>query len=194
MTEIWKPITWIKGICSYSVSNHGRVRRDSAGPWKGPRGVKGFVLKQKRSANGYMSIGLHQPAKRRQIHIHVHRLVAIAFIGPCPKGLHVNHLDGDKANNVAANLRYVTPSENVLHAYRTGLVKPARGERHGLAALNDDAVRAIRLLHEEHAWSVAALARAFRTDTKRINLILRGEIWSSVPAILFGNADVRTRP
>ena len=47
----------------------------------------------------------------------VHRLVARAFLGapPSSEHSHVNHKGGDKHNNVAANLEYVTPAENRAH-------------------------------------------------------------------------------
>ena len=46
-------------------------------------------------------------------------MVAAAFIGPRPKGYHINHKDGDKANNCVTNLEYVSPSENAIHALTT---------------------------------------------------------------------------
>lgn len=53
----------------------------------------------------------------------VHRLICATF-HRCPgkmEDYQVNHKDGDKTNNDADNLEWVTPSENILHAYMTGL-------------------------------------------------------------------------
>jgi len=51
----------------------------------------------------------------------VHRLVALAF---CPQPVDcniVNHIDGDKLNNVATNLEWTTIRGNNRHAYESGL-------------------------------------------------------------------------
>lgn len=55
--------------------------------------------------------------------IRVHQLVAYYF---CPRPdnwreLCVNHIDGNKLNNHASNLEWVTYGENNIHAIRTGL-------------------------------------------------------------------------
>ena len=47
---------------------------------------------------------------------YVHRLVAFAFHGPpSSSDLVVNHIDGNRTNNRADNLEYVTQSENIQH-------------------------------------------------------------------------------
>ena len=53
----------------------------------------------------------------------VHRIVAEVFV-PNPYGYsEVNHKDGNKKNNCAANLEWVTHKRNIEHARETGLIK-----------------------------------------------------------------------
>lgn len=92
----------------YSVTDDGRVFSHRAGrflrPGTNPKGYRIAVLARDGERVAYP----------------VHRLVAEAFLGPLPHGFHTCHIDGDKGNNAATNLRYDTPSANELDKVRQG--------------------------------------------------------------------------
>lgn len=127
--EEWKPVVGYEGI--YEVSCLGRICR----VLQSPGTVAGTILKQHKAGRklDYNYVCLSRNGKLRN-HA-VHRLVALAFLGPCPSGHNVNHIDGDKGNPTATNLEYVTPERNQQHAVRTGLQS---------RKLSDDVVRSIR--------------------------------------------------
>jgi hypothetical protein len=83
-------------------------------------------LKPTKFSNGYMFVTLCDENGHHKNS--VHRLVAKAFVDN-PKGYdYVNHIDGNKSNNKAENLEWCTQSENMKHAYGTGLQKPIRSQ------------------------------------------------------------------
>ena len=51
----------------------------------------------------------------------MHRLLAETFIPNPLNKAHVNHLDGNKANNLLSNLEWATEKENAQHAVAMGL-------------------------------------------------------------------------
>ncbi len=171
--EVWKPIPGFKN--NYHVSSLGRVYSRAKG---------GRILKSRLNAGGYPAMWLGRMALRQ-----AHCLVALAFIGPRPDGMQVNHLDGNKLNPRPENLEYVTPKENVRHASRTGLL--ARGEKRGGAKLNPEKVMQIRRLHYEGA-SPRQLRTRFGVCRSTIVSIVRGEKWRHVPQLnlTFGGCAV----
>lgn len=61
----------------------------------------------------------------------VHRLVALAWIGPPPDGKPwINHKDGNKTNNHYTNLEWTSISENIQHKYDKGLYVTPKGKDH----------------------------------------------------------------
>lgn len=114
--EVWVGVVGASG--DYQVSNQGRVRSmpriDRSG-----RQIRGRIMALSTHPLGYRYVALvYNTGTRRRRPIH--QLVAEAFIGPRPAGLHVCHNDGDPANNRPSNLRYDTPSENGYDTVRHG--------------------------------------------------------------------------
>jgi len=114
--EEWRDIPGFEG--RYQASAIGRIRSVphevySARHSTGKRTINGKVLKQGFAGGPYLVVGIKQPHKKHTTKIEAHRLIALAFLGPHPgRGMHVHHIDHDKANNRADNLRYVTSIEH----------------------------------------------------------------------------------
>jgi hypothetical protein len=103
VSEEWRSIPGYED--TYQVSSLGQVRSL-------PRNTtRGKVLSVKVGKRGYPAVALVQDG--RQSTHEVHRLVALAFLGPRPDGMEVRHVDGDRLNPRASNLAYGTRSENV---------------------------------------------------------------------------------
>lgn len=82
----------------------------------------GVVLKGRQHATtGYVNICLYTPEHKAKTLL-LHRVVANAFCERTAEQIEVNHIDGNKLNNCAENLEWVTRDENLLHAYMTGLM------------------------------------------------------------------------
>jgi hypothetical protein len=102
--ERWKPILGYEGM--YEVSDHGRVRSLKRG--------KVHLMRCFVWGAGYVYCSLSNGGRRI---FTVHRLVAQAFHGSPPPGRdEINHIDGDKTNNRAANLEWCSRLENMRHA------------------------------------------------------------------------------
>lgn len=123
---LWRDVVGYEGL--YRVSDTGVVesvtRYVRNGLCEGLRA--GEVLKARVYKPGYLAVKLTKDKVKK--HKLVHRLVAEAFC-PNPQGKPVvTHLDGNKVNNHAPNLEWVTKSENCIHAVENGLVKILRGK------------------------------------------------------------------
>ena len=104
--ERWLPVSGYEG--HYEVSDLGRVRNLR----------RGTVQKTLPDLNGYLTAKLSRSQQVRSYR--VHRLVARAFLGPCPEDMEVRHLDGDPSNPALVNLAYGTHSENMKDMQRHG--------------------------------------------------------------------------
>lgn len=156
--EIWKDIDGYKGL--YQISNMGRVR--SIYRYKKVLKPLGGVYKQV------------QLCKNKHVKAHlIHRLVASAFVPNIELKPCVNHIDGDKLNNCADNLEWMTYSENEIHSYKV-LGKKANCNRLGLYGSNCYNHRCINQLSMS-----GHIIRQFesRGEASRATGISSGNIW-----------------
>ena len=109
--EIWKDVAGYEGL--YQVSDQGRVKSlertfiDKIGR---ERYVKECILKPAMDKGGYLRVGLCDGEKRKTFK--VHRLVCEAFHENPDNKPQVNHINEDKADNIACNLEWATAREN----------------------------------------------------------------------------------
>lgn len=167
-TESWRPVD---GWPQYEVSDFGNIRhirtRKPVGQWLNDQ--------------GYAIARFSQPRKM----VRVHRLVAAAFV-PNPEGRpEVNHLDGQKANNVAHNLEWVTSRGNREHAWAIGLrdrsdLPIKRGESNPQAKLTVVLVDQARKRHAA-GETIKGLAREYGVHSKTMRSAIRGETWLPAP-------------
>ena len=121
-TDEWVPVHTLSGFeacIEYYVNRHGHIRST--------KGSSDRLLKYKKHKDGYPMVSLTQRiGKGKTIYVCVHKLVALAFLGPPPtpygvgKGCTmVDHIDEDKTNPSADNLQWVTRQQNnTKHPYK----------------------------------------------------------------------------
>ena len=168
--EVWKPVKGFEGF--YEISNTGRVKslerisRRNNKPYK----KKEKILTPIPMGN-YLGIQLAINKKHKKRYIH--RLVADAFVEP--KSDIVNHKDGNKHNNNANNLEWVTNSENISHAYDNKL-NNNYGENSHYCKYPDAIVSEMRRLYKTGEYSQADMARKFNMSKMQAHRILTNKL------------------
>lgn len=173
MKEEWKIIPETND--NYEVSSLGRVRRltDATNTFAGKE------LKPSVVSGGYLGVDLPSAKSKKGFSIApIHGLVAKAFLGAKPKGLQVNHKDGDKKNNTVENLEYVTPLGNTRHYLKLGLKKNfTYGETNGQSKLTQASVDKIKELWATKQYKQDQLATMFNTKQYNISKIVNDKRW-----------------
>ena len=115
----WKPIP---GYPGYQVSNSGLVRsvdRTIIDKLGRKRRLRGKILRPSADrVSGHLSLSLCVNGLKQEKY--VHRLVAAAWLGPCPADCEVRHGQNGVSDNSVSNLCYGTASENALDKRRDG--------------------------------------------------------------------------
>lgn len=114
ITEEWRDIPGYEGY--YQVSNLGRVKGLSRWINGNKRKCTDEHILKEGDNRGYKRVVLSVNAVHKSFS--VHRLVAEAFL-PNPNNYsQINHIDGNKTNNLVNNLEWCNASQNNLHKFR----------------------------------------------------------------------------
>lgn len=171
MEEIWKNIVGYIGL--YEVSNLGKVKRF----YKSKRSRPFIILSPGvNDKHGHLFVHLSKNGIKTKYYIH--RLVLMAFIGPCPIGMECRHLDGNPSNNRLDNLCWGTRKENqddrILHGTDN------RGSRCVTSKLNELQVRIIKRLLKDNYLTPKEIAEIFNVHIRTIYGIKNGYIWKHI--------------
>ncbi|HDV4621062.1 TPA: HNH endonuclease, partial [Bacillus anthracis] len=126
---------------------------------------------------GYIQIDLTKNNKKKTFR--VHRLVAVHFLPNPENKPEVNHEDGNKENNNVGNLKWVTPKENMNHAYKFGLSKGMKGESNPSVKLKEEDVVYIKNNFKsfDKEFGAKALGKKFGVSGSHISGIISGDKW-----------------
>lgn len=161
----------IIGAGRYSVSNMGRVMSYI---YTSPKEIFGMNL------NGYRRVELFMDNGKR-VRVMVHRLVAQYFCYGMASELDVNHKDGNKGNNIAENLEWVTRKENTRHAFASGLMTISKGESCGRSKLSEADVKWIRKNHVPHKkGSAKGIINKYGICESNLRAILSRKSWRHI--------------
>ena len=139
--------------------------------------IKERIMKPRPQKSGHLLIWLcrnGQPYARN-----VHRLVADAFLSPCPEGMECCHNNGIASDNRLENLRWDTRSSNIKQSYEDGRVAKVpglKGLAHPCSKLTETQVEQIR----QSSLSCAAAAVRFGVSPMTVSRCRRKITYSEI--------------
>lgn len=160
---------------------HFKFKRYSADTDGNIYGIrKPIVSVMTNKCTGYAVVTLREGKEQKQYR--AHRFIYECFVGrPIKDGYVINHIDGNKLNNAISNLEEITPKENTLHAFATGLCTPKKGELNGLSIITAETVRnIIRDLMNNSALSNIELGKKYSMNPKHVSLIRYKTRWKFI--------------
>ena len=161
----------IPGFACYYADDFGTIWSAHPSRWGH---VKWRPMRTHTGRDGYLDAHVTRTdgAKKNKP---VHVLVGLAFLGERPRGFVVRHLDGNKLNNLPANLAYGTSKQNMADARLHGTL--ARGERAYKAKLTE--VQAIHVLARLSAGEPRkVIARELGVGVSTLDALRSGRTWS----------------
>jgi hypothetical protein len=157
----WKPLKEYKGV--YEINSLGEIislhRRNP-----------NRLLTQRIDRAGYYTVRLSLKGKTATKLIH--RLIAETFIPNLDNKPYVNHINGIKTDNAITNLEWVTHSENIKHAFDTGLWKvPDLTKRKLFDECSNRTFDSIKEASDYYGINHSTLRNRLRTRNKRLKCL-----------------------
>lgn len=134
-------------------------------------------LRSMFNGSGYKQVGWRRDGKRRSTT--VHRLVLLAFEGPPPAGMVARHLNGVRADNRLANLKWGTYAENSADAWKHLQDRRHRGAGRGPQKLCVQSVKEIRK-RAANGESMRKLGRVYGVSSVTIVHVVNRQTWAWV--------------
>lgn len=156
----------------YAVTKCGEVFSKANGgrPAKNPKWRK-IKLNQGNGAGRYLAFNLGAGCTKL-----LHRIIAETFLGTCPEGHDIRHLDGNYFNNCISNLSFGTRKQNMADAIAHGTT--CKGERNARSILTIEQVKQIKQLLGYK--TVTEVANHYSVSVEAIYQIRAGTRWGWV--------------
>lgn len=151
-----KAYTWD----DYTITRDGRVFNNQTNT----------EMKQFENSKGYKMVVIHCKQWR------VHRLVAEKYVPNPDNKPQVNHIDGNKKNNNADNLEWVTNYENRQHALKNNL--HVNGDKCPWSILKEDDIKRIR--RNEENFSIKEWSDYYNVAYRTMWDIVNNKTWKNV--------------
>lgn len=179
--EIWKPLQfsgWKQLRKRYAVSSHGRIASYLKDIYADGQILSGSLT------TGYKSLNLHRADSRGTLYIH--REVARLFCKkPSPKHKYVIHVNHNKTDNQASNLKWATLIEVGKHQQNSPAkiaYKKIQANRSSGLKLNANQVSAIKkvITNPRRKLTYKQLAEKYGVSEMTLYRIKSGENWARV--------------
>lgn len=174
--EEWRAVVGYEGL--YQVSSLGGILSIKR------NGTRGGAIAGVKAKDGYVYFKACRGNKYKRIAIH--RIVAMAFHGECPPGFECAHLNGERGDNRAENLKWASKKENQSHREIHGT--KCIGEKNHFSKITEEvAIEILKLKvptfgsrhrNAKYLFSQSEVAKKFGVSRQLVSGIWSGKIWS----------------
>ena len=140
----------------YEVNENGTIFRNV----KSKKQLK-IKLDYHHSKKGYYATFVHIGGRSKDakiIRVMIHKVVAECWLGECPEGMEIDHIDRNPHNNHYSNLRYVTKSQQMKNRDHSNISKKGK---ENLEKARKERAKPVILFHLFHLFYLDLLFLLF---------------------------------